>query len=56
MQVKGMLEFELKHSDLLAEFRSCKKSQTISVHAVANPLAPRTLFNQPSLCSVLGMW
>ena len=39
----------------LAEFRSGKNSQTISVHAVANHLAPRKFFNQRSLCSTHNM-
>ena len=49
MQVKGMLEFEWKRSDVLAEFRSCKKSQTISVHAVViHLLHERSLISPPS--------
>ena len=36
MQVKGMMELEWNRSDVFAEFRSGKNSQTISIHAVAN--------------------
>ena len=43
--VKGMMEREGKRSDVLPEFWSGKNSQTISVHAVANQLAPRKCFN-----------
>ena len=45
VQVKGMMELEWNCWDVLAEFSSGKNSQTISVHAVANQLAPRKLFN-----------
>ena len=41
MQVKGMMELGGKRSDVFPEFWSGKNSQTISVHAVANQLAPR---------------
>ena len=51
VQVKGMMELEWNRWDVLAEFRSGKNSQTISVHAVANQLTPRKFFNQRSLCS-----
>ena len=49
VQVKGMMELEWNRWDVLAEFRSGKNSQTISVYAVANHLAPRKFFNQRSL-------
>ena len=41
-----MMELEWNRSDVLAEFRSGKNSQTISVYAVANHLAPRKFFNR----------
>ena len=48
--MKGILDFEWKRSDVLAELRSGKNSQTISVHAVANPLAPqRSIISAPSV-------
>ena len=50
-----MMELEWNRWDVLAEFRSGKNSQTISVHAVANHLAPRKFFNQRSLCSTHNM-
>ena len=55
VQMKGMMELEWNRLDVLAEFRSGKNSQTISVHAVANQLAPRKFFNQRSLCSTRNM-
>ena len=54
-QVKGMMELGLNRWNVLAEFRSGKNSQTISVHAVANQLAPRKFLNQRSLCSTHNM-
>ena len=48
VQVKDMMELEWNRWDVLAEFRSGKNSQTISVHAVANHLAPRK-FSAPSV-------
>ena len=41
VQVNGMMELEWNRWDVLAEFRSGKNPKTISVHAVANQLAPR---------------